>query len=140
MSSMLITAPSVGHGRLAGRAARVTAPRASVPRLVLAPPVRARQAPLRLTARGRAVLVAAFVAIGLAVSLFTGAISLAGTASTPVPVRYVTVGSGQTLWAIAGEVAPGVDRRDTVAQILELNALAGSGVQAGQQIAVPVGR
>jgi hypothetical protein len=44
------------------------------------------------------------------------------------------------LWSIAGEVAPGADRRDTVAEIVELNALDGSSVRAGQRIAVPVGQ
>lgn len=96
-----------------------------------------RSEPLRLTARGRAVLLIVLLALGLAVSFDTGAVSLAGTSSAPVPVRYVTVGSGQTLWSIAGEVAPQADRRDTVAQIIELNAMPSSGVQAGQQIAVP---
>jgi LysM repeat protein len=49
----------------------------------------------------------------------------------------VTVAPGQTLWAIAGEVAPNADRRDTVARIQELNALSSVNLQAGQKIAVP---
>ena len=53
-------------------------------------------------------------------------------------MRYVTVAPGDTLWSIAGEVAPGEDRRDTVARILELNARETSGVRAGDRIAVPV--
>jgi LysM repeat protein len=44
---------------------------------------------------------------------------------------------GETLWEIAGEVAPGVDRRVTVAQIVKLNDLASAEVHAGQRLAVP---
>ena len=77
------------------------------------------------------------VVLALAVLLLTTSVSGAGTSSTPVPVRHVVVEPGQTLWQIAGDVAPDADRRDTVAAILELNALPGSNVQAGQQIAVP---
>ncbi len=62
----------------------------------------------------------------------------AGSTLRPVPVTYRAVLPGETLWEIAGEVAPGVDRRDTVARILELNALSTAGVYAGQRIAVPV--
>jgi Tfp pilus assembly protein FimV len=62
----------------------------------------------------------------------------AGSISRPVPVTYRVVLPGETLWQIAGEVAPGVDRRDTVARLLELNALSTAGVRAGQRIAVPV--
>jgi hypothetical protein len=61
----------------------------------------------------------------------------AGSTSRPVPVTYRVVLPGETLWQIAGEVAPGADRRDTVARIVELNALPNAGVNAGQRIAVP---
>ena len=54
-----------------------------------------------------------------------------------MPTRYITVGPGETLWAIAGEVAPDADRRDTVQRILEINALPSANLQAGQRIAVP---
>jgi LysM repeat protein len=52
----------------------------------------------------------------------------------------VTVAPGDTLWSIAGEAAPGVDRRDTVHRIVELNALAGPELSVGQRVAVPVNR
>lgn len=149
MSTMLLTAPLA-------RPRRSAVPRMAPPRSVAAP-ARALPAPrcrqrsavraapgarttLRLTRRGRLVVFALLLTLALAASLFTGAISVAGTTRSAVPVRYVTVEPGQTLWAIAGEVAPGADRRDTVSQILELNALPGSGVQAGQRIAVPITR
>lgn len=96
--------------------------------------------PLRLTARGRAAFLLLLILMALAWSLGSGTVSMAGTAPAVIPVRYVTVEAGQSLWTIAGEVAPGTDPRVTVAQIRELNALAGSAVSAGQQLAVPAGR
>jgi LysM repeat protein len=71
------------------------------------------------------------------------AITSSGAASDTAqhaPVEYVTVLPGDTLWNIANDVAPGADPRDTVAEIIELNALPGSTVQAGQQLAVPARR
>ena len=99
-------------------------------------------APVRLTRRGR--IVVRIGSAGLAVlALVAGVLLLdrtaeAGSTSRPVPVTYRVVMPGETLWQIAGEVAPGVDRRDTVARIVELNALSTAGVNAGQKIAVPV--
>ncbi len=102
-------------------------------------PAAARPSPLRLTRRGRFVLASLLGAAAIVTSMFLGGgISLAGSRAVHPQVRYVTVMPGQTLWAIAGEVAPQADRRDTVARILELNALPSSGLQAGQRIAVPV--
>ena len=95
---------------------------------------------MRLTRRGRAVLVLLLVVLALAWSLGRGTVSLAGTTPTVIPVRYVTVEAGQSLWTIAHQVAPGTDPRVTVAQIRELNALPSSAVTAGQQLAVPAGR
>ena len=147
MSTMTITAPL-------SRPRRASAPltRPSSAQTLPAVPSRRRSAavavampartsaPLQLTARGRAVLLLLLLLVALVASLATGAVSLAGTSTTAAPVRYVTVEAGQTLWAIAAEVAPSVDRRETIAQIRELNALASSAVQAGQQIAVPATR
>lgn len=156
MSTMLLTAPLVGSRHAPVRAPRTSPTRSSVPRArsrqaalaparVVRPQVRptraaarAAAAPVRLTARGRGVLLTLLVVVAFAVSLFSGAISVAGTATSSAPVRYLTIEPGQTLWGIAGEVAPDDDRRDTIARILELNALPDAGVRAGQQIAVPV--
>ena len=43
------------------------------------------------------------------------------------------------LWGIASDVAEPGQVRDMVHQIQELNALSGSSLQVGQEIAVPVG-
>lgn len=102
-----------------------------------------RPAPLRLTARGRFVVRGAALLLGVVV---TAAAVLAGTRvaladgdARPLGVEYRVVQPGETLWQIAGEVAPGRDRRDTVARIVELNALPTAGLAAGQRIAVPAG-
>jgi Tfp pilus assembly protein FimV len=99
----------------------------------------AQRSALRLTRRGRLVITAALTAAGIGVTLFTGTVSLAGTATEHPPVRYVTVAPGDTLWSIAGEAAPGVDRRDTVHRIVDLNALRDAQLSVGQLVAVPVG-
>jgi LysM repeat protein len=98
------------------------------------------QGALRLTRRGRLVILALLLAVGAVLSLAVSSSGLASSAVEQVPVQYVTVAPGDTLWSIAGDVAPGTDRRDTVAEIVELNALDGSSVRAGQRIAVPVGQ
>jgi LysM repeat protein len=80
------------------------------------------------------------LAVGALISL---AVTSSGSASStvqPVSVHYVTVAPGDTLWSIAGVAAPNADRRDTVDQIRELNALSGSQLQAGQRLAVPADR
>ena len=92
---------------------------------------------MRLTRRGRLVITTLLFAVGVAITMFSGTVSLAGTDVEHLPVRYVTVAPGDTLWSIAGEAAPGVDRRDTVHRIVELNALAGPELTVGQRVAVP---
>jgi hypothetical protein len=77
----------------------------------------AAEPPLRLTRRGRAVL------RGLVVLVLVG--------------QHHVVLPGETLWGIATELAPGADPRDTIASIVEFNALQSSAVHAGQDLAIP---
>ena len=105
---------------------------------------RSAQPPLRLTRRGRIVLV------GLPLILLSVVlISLAGFLNSPAkaadsvselsltPTVSVTVQPGESLWGIAGTVAPQRDPRDVVADIVQLNNLDGGKVMPGQQIFVP---
>jgi len=102
----------------------------------------AAEAPLRLTRRGRLVvrlLGGAGLLLVVAVGVLTGPSALAGPESERVPVAQRVVLPGETLWGIAGEVAPGTDRRETVAQIMELNGLSSAEVTAGTRLSVPAG-
>jgi LysM repeat protein len=104
----------------------------------------AAPAPLRLTRRGR------FVFFGLPLILLAALmLSFAGFLNAPAkaadsaaelsvtPTVSVTVQPGESLWAIAGAVAPERDPRDVVAEIVELNNLAAPRVIPGQQLFVP---
>lgn len=93
---------------------------------------------LRLTTRGRAVVALLAVAVAGGVGL-TAQSAVAGGPSEPVPVVAHVVEPGETLWEIAARtVEPGEDVRDVVARLAELNGLGDGGLQAGQQLLVPV--
>ena len=100
-----------------------------------------RKEPVRLTRRGQAVVVAALLLFAFAVSTLLGARSAAvPTDSAPEPTQIITVEAGETLWDIAARVAPGADPRDTIDEIVRLNALDDAGdLQIGQPIVVPTG-
>ena len=103
-------------------------------------PVAARPAApaVRLTRRGRILLTLVFLAALLTVLTVFGSHSAAtGEAGTPVPTTTVEVGQGDTLWQIAAQVAKPGQTREMVHQIEELNALDGSALSVGQEIAVP---
>jgi hypothetical protein len=104
-------------------------------------PRRTRSGGLRLTRRGRLVVLTAFLLAALAVLVFSLSGSATGSAErgAPVPVRVVQVESGDTLWSIATRVAPGEDPRDVVDEIQDLNNIDGS-LLVGTQLAVPVER
>jgi LysM repeat protein len=119
------------------RTAPRRAPRPAARPIAPAPEAAART--VRLTRRGRIVATFVFLAVLMAVLTVFGAHSAAtGEAGTPVPTRTVEVGPGDTLWNIASEVAAPGQTRAMVQQIEELNALTGSGLTVGQEIAVPV--
>jgi len=96
-------------------------------------------APLRLTARGRRVVAGLSIAIGLSIAAGTvvaielnrgGGLQLAG--SDTVVVRV-----GDTLWSIAGDVAPDEDRRAVVDAIVELNGLDSVDLLPGAELRLP---
>jgi Tfp pilus assembly protein FimV len=55
----------------------------------------------------------------------------------PAPRVTYVVEPGDTLWAIAGRVAPGRDPRPVVDGLIEANNLRG-GLQVGQELSIPV--
>ena len=107
-------------------------------------PVRATPSPaprseVRLTRRGRFVVFVAALLLVLGAALFLGATSVAtNNAGTDQPTEAVMVGEGDTLWAIASELAPDGEVREMVATIKELNALDSAMLVAGQTLYVPV--
>ncbi|MBM7782760.1 LysM peptidoglycan-binding domain-containing protein [Arthrobacter tumbae] len=99
---------------------------------------------IHLTRRGWVVLLAlplAVLAAALLIiaSFFTSQAQAAETVSGVTDTIRVSVTSGETLWALAAEYAPERDPRAVVEDIVELNALGSSTVQAGQTLHIPVG-
>ncbi len=98
---------------------------------------------LRLTRRGRIVLtsvVALPLAAVVAFATLNGGMASAArgdAAAVTATFETVVVAPGETLWAIAGQVAPAADPRDVVDAIVRLNALNSASVIAGQELAIP---
>lgn len=99
---------------------------------------------VRLTRRGRVVVVGVAAGALLAclwVSADQGAVAVSAADATHVPVastrEEVTVGSGDTLWAIAVRARPEVDPRVTVQRIMDVNSLADPIVHPGQRLLLP---
>ena len=105
---------------------------------------RPKQPPLRLTRRGRFVFFGVPLMLLAALILsFSGFLNAPAKAADSVdqlsltPTVTVTVQPGESLWAIAGSVAPERDPRDVVADIVQLNNLDAARVMPGQQLFVP---
>lgn len=95
-----------------------------------------RAGSVRLTRRGRLVVLLVGLVAALALGVVVGAASIATDQGQAT--ETVTVGSGQTLWAIADEAAGEGSTAAMVDRIQELNDLDGGLVMAGQQLRVPV--
>jgi hypothetical protein len=98
-----------------------------------------RASSLRLTRRGRLVVVLAGLLLAFAIGVF---VTAAGSVATqqpgvPEPTQIVQVGSGDTLWDIAAGLADDGEVRAMMQRIERLNALDSSVLQAGQRLVVP---
>jgi hypothetical protein len=98
----------------------------------------ARHSALRLTRRGRLVVLLALV--GLILAAFS--LGRVGSQAAPRTAQHAQLGHtvvqpGETLWAVAKRVAPGHDPRAVIDQIADLNDLDTSSLQAGQLLVVP---
>ena len=137
MSAMVIGPDMIGAGRRAGRPARASRERAAA----LAAPTAGRsadEAPLRLTRRGRAVVTVLALALsGMAFVL--GSHAAAGATSDATVERYV-VRTGDTLWDIAASSrAAGESVQHQVRELVRVNGMSGTHVDAGQELVVPRG-
>lgn len=97
---------------------------------------------LRLTRRGRAVVgsLATLFVVGMLaiVAMFSGAQAVAAADVGAAEFGYVVVQPGDSLWQLASDLDPKADPRDLIAEIVRLNQLDSSGLQAGEAIAVPL--
>lgn len=96
-------------------------------------------APVRLTRRGRVVVVIAALALLLLAAFTLGSVAVGSEApGQAAPTEIVMVGTGDTLWGIASEINSDGDVRSTMREIERLNALESTALSAGQKIRVPV--
>lgn len=102
-------------------------------------PSTSRPVAVRLTRRGRIVLLAVFVGIVFCtLTVFGGQSAATDRAGAPVETRTVVVDEGDTLWAIASEIADPGEVREMIYHIQKLNALSSASLERGQELAVPM--
>lgn len=95
---------------------------------------------VRLTRRGRLVLLTALLALVAMVMIAVSGLATATRDAAPAQeVRTVTVAPGDTLYGLASEVAEPGKIRETVAEIKQLNSMSGSSLQVGDRVALPLG-
>lgn len=94
---------------------------------------------LRLTSRGRAlVLLASVTFLALALLASGRFAALAGDTPDGRPATaVVVVQAGETLWQIARTIDPAADPRELVSRIRDLNGLGAETVVPGQSLVVP---
>ncbi|MGW9630404.1 LysM peptidoglycan-binding domain-containing protein [Agromyces sp. NPDC055520] len=95
---------------------------------------------LRLTRRGRAVFTT-LAALPLVVWAFVVVLG-SGAAAADIDAvgatfEYVTVGQGDSLWAIAESIDPSADVREVIDEIIRINGLDDAAVEPGQRLALP---
>ena len=101
-------------------------------------PTRPAPASVRLTRRGRLVVVLSVLALALTVFAVFGSPAVSTGATHHAAKHTVVVGSGETLWDIASRIAPGEDPRSVIAEIVDLNNLSDAGaIRIGQKLFVP---
>jgi LysM domain-containing protein len=98
--------------------------------------------PLRLTRRGRIVLVGFLVvAVGLIWLAAAGGAGAAGSGLSPSQyekdMSQVVVQPGDSLWSIAERAEPHSDPRIVIQQITDINALPSAQIAVGQRLWVP---
>ena len=103
-----------------------------------AAPTRTATPRLRMTVRGRRVLMTLSTAplvIGAAMLVLNGGAATATSDSGSL--EYVSVEAGQSLWQIAEIIAPTEDPRTVIDEIVAINGLDSVNIVPGQQLAIP---
>lgn len=101
-------------------------------------PVRTR---LRITHRGQValvILVTLVLTIVMSVFVLGTAGASASAEGASAEPAYISVQAGETLWQLAEKLDPNADPRDLIAEIVALNDLPSSTVEAGQRLALPL--
>lgn len=128
-------APS--YGRAYAPAAGPTAVPAYTPAAGRTVADRLGLAGLRLTRRGRVVLVLLAMLL-LAPMVTWGATAVASSPGEPTEVRVHAVQPGETLWGFAQEVAkPGEDVRHAVGRLQDLNEMSTATLRVGELLLLP---
>jgi LysM repeat protein len=90
---------------------------------------------VRLTRRGRIVVVTLLLMLAGLATVIAAPASQAADPAGPAP--SVVVQSGDSLWSIAARYAPGDDPFATIDEIRRLNGLSGYTVPAGMRLILP---
>jgi hypothetical protein len=101
--------------------------------------------PVRLTRRGQIVVTALAVVIVTVAVLLIGLLASGGAQASNQGqpgggyqgMHQIVVRQGQTLWSIAAAAEPTADPRAVIQQMVLVNALGGTDIQAGQLLWVP---
>jgi Tfp pilus assembly protein FimV len=92
-------------------------------------------APVRLTRRGRIVVLVALLLLTIGLAALAAA---PGQAADPAGSLSTTVvAPGDTLWSVAARWAPGRDRFRTIDEIRRLNGIGDYTVHPGQRLIMP---
>lgn len=125
------------YGRAYAPAAGTAAVRAYTPAEGRTLADRLGLAGLRLTRRGRVVLVLLAMLL-LAPMVTWGATAVASSPGEPTEVRVHAVQPGETLWGFAQEIArPGEDVRHAVGRLQELNEMSTGTLRVGELLLLP---
>ncbi|AVG24172.1 LysM-like protein [Pontimonas salivibrio] len=104
----------------------------------LTSPAPTASAPLRITRRGRLVLVG-LISLPVLVMSLLFATPGAQAGAEDGTVELYTVLAGESLWDIAEDIAPEQDPRVVIDRLLSANGLTATGLQPGQQLIIPSG-
>jgi hypothetical protein len=141
MATMTMS-PPLGVPSVAGLAPAPSRRRRVVTSVTGAPRRSTVTRPVRLTRRGRLLLVAALALAAFAgLSMGRGAAPAATDVTAGPATARIVVAPGSTLWSIASDAAPNADPRETIVRIRELNpglaTAPGGTLVAGQPLIVP---